>query len=729
MQSPLQTKKHYTARTLSRALGVTKRAVLATLKAVPAKIGVSTNRGQSGTKAWEFCVLPVSLQAQIERMAVKQGYGNAEALLNDCKGIAEAPPAIKPTGSPFYDLLKELEDDLKLFIPDPTEISLEGRRYVWTDVCKLYLQTSSRITEPEERGFRNEIIRFLGSRFPGLVRPGARDVQEALGTALRRALNDFQECGPAGLRDMRPEKSGHRRVILCAECWDKVAKLTTAARANLSLAWRELKKKGELCKDCIERHKLDLRANKSYVPTSIRRAISPRASDAQAMIKSKAAGWAHGPHAVKNHSGERAGNYFVADDVTFNIVVYWMGPDGSFQWGRPECLWMEDELSSYVLGFDLISRHYNGSDVARLKLRVHDTLGLPRYAYKFENGVWRSRAADPAQGDEFSKLVREQDELLLGEYGVGIEKFGGTTVRHFLPRNPKAKTVENSFGFYQRLQTLWPGHVGFNEREERSDASKKFEAAVRTGKAHPGEQWLSLDDFRMKLSSMVEELIQEPKLGRMRGRTPAEIWGDHTNSDPLKQLPQNMRWLLASNAALKHVGPQGIMLNKMLYADGNLVLLRGQKVRVLYHVDCPGLIHVQNPKTGKFFAVESLEMAANPRTEQEKERARAVASRVRGWNQVVTVYADKIKHPTINRVTRTPVGGPPGEDFGRQIEQDKQEHKDQLKCKQGDISRVARRASKLGIEFTSPPRNAERVIEGLDLEKEALREIAEETEL
>ena len=198
---------------------------------------------------------------------------------------------------------------------------------------------------------------------------------------------------------------------------------------------------------------------------------------------------------------------------------------------------MEDEFSSYVLAFSLLTRPYRGLDIANLKLRVHDGpdrinrpemgFGLPHCSFRFENGIWRSRAADPGKNEEFCRLVREQEEILARIFGVSIEKFGRPSVTHYKARNPQSKTVEGSFGFYQRLQSLWPGHVGFNEREEKCDKEKTFEAAVRSGKAHPGEHWLSITDFRDKISRMVEDINAQPRSGRTKNRSPREVWQEH----------------------------------------------------------------------------------------------------------------------------------------------------------------------------------------------------------
>ncbi|MCX6924501.1 MAG: hypothetical protein NT154_14985 [Verrucomicrobia bacterium] len=277
----------------------------------------------------------------------------------------------------------------------------------------------------------------------------------------------------------------------------------------------------------------------------------------------------------------------------------------------------------------------------------------------------------------------------------------GVKVTHFKARNPQSKVIEGDFFIHQRLQKLWPGHVGFRERDDKSDAEKKFEAAVKNGSAHPREKWLSLTDFRNKLSSQLEEFASEPRGGRLGKRSPNEVWEEHTNERPLRRLAEEDRWMISTNVVEKCIGSAGFNIGNHNFADGELGLLQGQRVMVFCHHDCPSLVHVRHPKTGKVFPVKENVMMAHPRTEEEKAQAQETGRQIRDFNRVGKTLADAIKHPVINIVTNTRPTGPPGEEFGREMEREKKEHVEQTRRQTGARLRQkleARRALAIALQ-------------------------------
>ena len=102
-------------------------------------------------------------------------------------------------------------------------------------------------TQVERRALRVDLIRFLLSVAPGLIKEGSKNPFDAMAAGLRRALADYKELGPDGLVDGRPTRSGNRKMILCPDCWQKALAAATKGRCNISMAWRELKKNGALC--------------------------------------------------------------------------------------------------------------------------------------------------------------------------------------------------------------------------------------------------------------------------------------------------------------------------------------------------------------------------------------------------------------------------------------------------------------------------------------------------
>jgi hypothetical protein len=663
----------FSAQQIAAALGRTKRAVQLALVAVkPADQQII--RGQYAN-AWSFCSLPALMQRQIENAAQERGYRNAEALLEDCGRPSITPCEAIAAVPPHRDTFSELDIELKSGLPSASALKPEDRWWVWRKVCPYYTDLLTVTPADGRRLLRASLVQFLLRTVPGLVKAGSANSIEALDAALRRALDDFENVGLEGMRDLRSEKSGNRHPELCPDCWHKALALDVKSGGNECLAWRLLKTKNQLCPECAARHHFDSRYGKSEVPRSIRQALTPLAEAAKPWLISEAAGRAAGPHPRRVWSNEKAGNVIVADDVKFNIKVWWQEPDGVLNYGRPECLYMADELTGKCLAFDLICRAYNGIDIAKLKLRCHDKVGLPRYEYKFENGVWLARAVDADKSKEFLRLIRDCEEAMQ------LHTLYKVRVSHFKSRNPESKVIEGDFLIHQRLQTLWPGHVGFREREERSDAEKKFEAAVKhkQNPAHPGEKWLSLADFRDKLSLQLEEFNEEPRGGRLGGRTPNEVWAEDTNEQPLRRLEEKDRWMISTNVLEKYIGPQGFNIGKHHFADGQLALLQGKTVTVIHHHDCLSLAHVRHPDTGKMFPVKENVMVAHPKTEEDKAQAQETGRQIRDFNRVAKVLADTIRHPVINIITKTRPSGPPGEEFGSQMERDKKEHVDQTR--------------------------------------------------
>jgi hypothetical protein len=101
------------------------------------------------------------------------------------------------------------------------------------------------------------LVQFLLRTVPGLVKAGSANSIEALDAALRRALDDFENVGLEGMRDLRSEKSGNRHPELCPDCWHKALALDVKSGGNECLAWRLLKTKNQLCPECAARHHFD----------------------------------------------------------------------------------------------------------------------------------------------------------------------------------------------------------------------------------------------------------------------------------------------------------------------------------------------------------------------------------------------------------------------------------------------------------------------------------------
>jgi hypothetical protein len=693
----------FTVDEIASALGRVKRTLNYALEGVP-NTGWKYPRGRSAP-AWAFSALPIPLQTKIEYEAKQRNFKNPEDLLSQfamkptesISSLTKQNKASPSTNAHVHDwLMDEIEQFRRTLAENGIEnFDRDDQERVWRLACEHFTKLIEVAPKSDHSALKSSLIDLLLDVVPELVEKYARKKRKALKRNLERKLKALKKEGRQGLRDGRTLKSGYKRAILCSECWTKVLAVATKNGGNESLAWRQLKKGKELCLTCDSHHELDLDHHKSHVPTTIRKKATPLADAAQKWIQSEAAGRAAGPHIVRNYDGQLAGDYFMFDDVKWNINAWWLSPDGTSDFGRVNCLYAADELTGYVVAFYLLVRPHNGLDIATIKLRSHDRAGLPHFAWKFENGLWRCRMADPENSPEFQRLVMDGESWIQDAFGLNCTNFSRPRVKHYLPRNPKAKNAEGDFGIHQRLQMIWPGNVGSNERETKSDADKDFEKQVRNGNAHPGEKYLSLDECNVKLSKQIDDFHEEKRGGRIKGFSPMSRWLQDTERKELRTLQPNERWLISTHMTEKKVTPRGITLTiagKLWnYAGPELRRFFGERVLVFSHIETPSLITVCDLKRKTFAHAEGTELPANGAS---KDQLRSVNQRIAAFNSLPKMVADLIHHPVIKKLADVPLTGPVSQEFGREMANGKAAHEKKLRVDSEQKSAVQKEALK-----------------------------------
>jgi hypothetical protein len=663
----------FTARQIAGALDNTKRAVLLALTGVkpPGKRRV---RGQYA-RAWSFCSLPGSMQRQIERVAQDRGYRNAEALLQDCGIPAQALPTIVAAG-PETASGRDLHSDLRAafmdYLPDRSNLSLEDRGWVWRETCRHYEAIAAGGPESRNGTLARSLTEFLLREVPGLVKPGARHPARALARDFHRKLARYRKLGPEALRDGREAHSGYYRAILCAQCWEKALALDVGFRTNESLAWRTLKESGQMCERCAGRHKLDVQQNKSYVPPSVRDALTPLANAALPWLKSPAAGRMAGPYIPGDWSDTEPGDVFIADDVTFNHEVYDFAPSGKLFFFRPECLYFSDARTGYPLAWRLIRGHYNGRHIRLVMRDVVSVYGRPRVGFKFENGVWSSRTA--------------RDESRKGWIDFRETEDGFKSMRmlfeisHAQARNPRGKAaLEGEFKILQEQMRLERGYVGFNQREEQSDAIKASRRQALGGDKKALAQFHSFENWATRLEQIFDGFANDSQNGASNdGISPKEHWRLGVERNPLQGLPDDVQWILSTHRDVASVTAKGILIDygkheHWTYAGGPLSRFIGKNVLTHYHIDCPELLTVCDMKRTEYFTVKGIRLPATTATaEQIGEAQRQIAA----FNRTPKAIAGMLKHPIISMITRDNEFPPEQRELGREIERNKREHRE-----------------------------------------------------
>jgi hypothetical protein len=661
----------YKASQIARSLGKTTRAVLAALVgAQPAEFAVAGGSRGPSARGWRLASLPVLMQERLNGVAHARGYRNAEALLSGFVSPAVAAPEAPQiiTGvARGRDLHSDLRDTFGDFLPNRSGLSRDDRTFAWREICRHY-EAVSAVSEKCDRGsISSSLVGFLLREVPGLVRPGAKNPGRALARDLQRKLARFRKDGPLALRDMRQVSSGNYRTILCAECWAKAMALDVAVRGKESLAWRTLKESGQMCHECQNRHILDLRRNKSSMPHSIRKALSAPVSASLPWIKSAAAGRLAGPFIPGDWSSINAGDWFVADDVTWNHEVYGFDESGKLEFFRPECLFFADAKSGYPLAWRFIRGRYNGRDI-RLTMRdVIRGFGLPRRGFKFENGVWRSATVLDTSRKGWIDFRDTAD---------GFKNMGMLfEMRHAQARNPRGKAaLEGEFNILQDRMMLLPGYVGRNEREEKSDALKRLEREAKAGDKKALGKFLSYEEFADRAESVFRKRSNEFQNGaRNDGISPMEGWSAGLIGKPLSALPPEVAYITATHEDVVKVTGKGIVINygkheHWTYAGENLGGLIGEQVIARYHMDCPELLTVCDMKRTEYFCVIGIRLPAFGASAEEQSAAnREIAL----FNRTPRTIAGMLKDRVAATITRDNEFPPEQRELGREIERRK----------------------------------------------------------
>ena len=648
------------------------------LSALPAT-GEKIVRGKK-TRAWTLATLPPDLLAKLQTALNAKGFASIESMMRDAENApAPAPQSVVPSAAVQFRDLDDWLHDYPAYTRKP--ISIAENEILWAESIRQF-DALRAITEPTEHpAIKRSLVEFLLRRAPGLVRDNSAQPAAALRHLLDRKLAAFSKGGRAALRDGRETDSGKWCAPLCPDCWKKVVDAAILHEGNESLAWRQLKLNRRLCTACQDKHVFNVRRAKSYMPGSVRKAATPLVDAVLPWRKSNAAGRAAGPHIPRDWNDTAPGGYFVADDVTWNLQVYDFRADGTPRFFRPECLYIADERTSYPLCFLLIDGHYNGRHIRQLLLDAHERFGLPHEGFKFENAIWRSRTVrDEACPDWISFSETEDGFLSLPDL---------VKIRHFRPRNPRAKVIEGDFRALQARMAREAGNVGTNERDTKSDAIKNFVRRARAGKETPESGALHISQFARLLSAIFEEFASEPQNGaRLPGISPAEAW---KAGKPLRKLPDELRYILATCRRLVTVQPDGIRVlfskkESWSYSGPQLAEHIGRQVWAHWHFDCPEFLTVMDMKKANApFSVKGVRLPANNASREQMADAHG---QIDGFNRVAKTIAGGANNPFASSITRDNDYTPAQREAGRAIEAEKAEH---VRTAEHEIDARARR--------------------------------------
>ncbi len=299
-----------------------------------------------------------------------------------------------------------------------------------------------------------------------------------------------------------------------------------------------------------------------------------------------------------------------------------------------------DLRTGYPLGFLMIAGKYNSQHVRALMLQVHDLEtvfhgetvkagGLPHCGCYYEKGVWAARLVEGPhrRGCEWNPW--RETERGLREHGLNLE------VRH--ATTPRAKPIEGLLRILQERMRCEPSFVGVNERTDGREAVQDFLARVRSGREHPGNELRSMEQWRGRVATILQEFADDPQNGKMLpGVSPAEAWWNGIGGKPgvadkpLRHLPDEVRFLLATHRRSVNVTPQGIRFRigrrEWIYWGETLEPYVNRRLLAFFNLECPELLVCSNLDRTEYFAVKAVSapaMSASPECLADLNRQRA----------------------------------------------------------------------------------------------------------
>ena len=435
----------------------------------------------------------------------------------------------------------------------------------------------------------------------GLVHESGRTMSPG---RLRVFLARFEAHGLDGLVDQKRGIVG-RKPAAAALTEEQLfeARAATQESGSAAFAFRRLTLRHDLSADA-RLHVHQAFASKSHVPKSIAAALksSPLLT---ARLQGHRAARLDGRFTERDYSAHSAGDWFVSDDMTSNVLCFVEDPAMEFGWriAQAQLLPVADICSLRWLNLRLIIRdggQYNAADdIWGLFGDTFDTTGLPHRGMVLEGGHWQANAV-------IGHRTGLSDDDRIG----GLRSLGLDMRRSY---DPRSKQIEGMFNGLQRAMDLVPGWAGRDQRTQLPEKLKGQLQAAKSGKLHPSEFLLRQDQLATHIWEVMGGLNQERNDGAIcRGLSPDQKWIEDGAESRLRFLPDEARWLYRSAMDLVAVTRNGLLITRgsgpkrRSYRWDNpelLTALRGAKVIVYWQDHRPEADAVVLSLARKFLGV------------------------------------------------------------------------------------------------------------------------------
>lgn len=397
-----------------------------------------------------------------------------------------------------------------------------------------------------EKITRRGLVKFLLRAAPFLA-PGEDALRMALNRRRIRWLSKDRD--PAAVEDLRSGKSGRYRAPELTEA-DK--RLLTAVGAKfgggVEQAWDLVK--GSLSTEVREYYK-----DSSRCPRLIREAIRGSVKLEKIALHGRNTSKAAGAYVNRDPNGIKAGDWDQSDDMTM-VNVWWEEAPGTpegFWFGQGQLLVWIDERSWLIYSWDLISDPFYDSFSIRNSWTVKaDTWGLPRQGLSLERGIWKTSHLIVGE----RAPARDETDIPLLETATGLRRLG---MRFHNATSARVKVIERIYGMIQNYFQAAPGYVGRNPFVDKYEEVQQKIRLVKAGKAHPSEFFLHKSQWRSILDKVCLHFNEHEMDGKYHeGRSPKQVFEACFGGEQLVKVPEQFRYLLATNKYVRPVTGNGI---------------------------------------------------------------------------------------------------------------------------------------------------------------------------
>ena len=646
----------------------------------------------------------------IERDGGEENWQRMEIYLDD-RAFAVVTPKPEVLRNEYRH--REL-DDVIAALEDRQHPTAEDRRYILDAAFRHYEQHTEALTDSPtgnrvRRLFKASLVNYLFKAFPDRT-------LSATASSLKRRFDEklvlwrAKGCTPAALQDRRPLWSGNFNREDFAADLKKIRNQAIQLDGNESLARRMLHERGELSQEFCSKYPYDARQNKSDLPDSVRNRISPEVNMCLALRRGPWQARMRGPYIPRDWSDVKPGDWFNADNVTWNHYFKEQIHDGRWVIMRGECLLMTDLRTGYPLGFLLISGHYNSEHVRRLALKVHDRVGLPRFGFYFEKGVWASRLVT---GDSRHGTPVHWREAENGLCSADLK----LEVRH--ATTPRAKPIEGLLRILQERMRLIFGFVGFNERQYDAERIQRLKLRAERGDPEALAQIPTAGEWAAQISQVLDDFAHDPQNGKMlEGRAPAEAWAEEIRQRPLRQLPDEARYILSTHQKRVTVRQEGILMTirgkQFLYFNEHTGPLIGREVLAFYNLEMPELLTVCDMKRQNYFSVRRVELPGMSATRQQLEEVNRL--RKAHMAHAKSIFGE-LRHEVVSTISRDTECSEESRSLGRFHNQRTAKAKAEKSATTRKLRSIQLQAAAEGIAVSPSVRNPDRVQAGIELIK------------